>query len=175
MRLIVSLLFLGFALLTEAKEKALPECPNKAIQALVQTGDEPTLDAEVIFRLQPSGKSIGSFQVGGYSSYAELLWSPDGKYAALQTHFSRHTMELFVFRVSSDGIRQVKIQDYTQNIYGRVGVLHGGRGFVDKPLKWLSPDRLLISAAGTLDRSDSDNYDYEVEIRIAPNGDDFVG
>lgn len=46
---------------------------------------------------------------------------------------------------------------------------------MDKPLKWLSPDRLLISAAGTLDRSDSDSYDYEVEIRIIPDADDLVG
>ena len=141
----------------------------------MKTGDEPSMDAVVIFRLKPSGKKIGSFEIGGYSSYAELLWSPDGKYAALQTHFSRHTMEVVVFRVNPEGIQQVKIQDYTQNIYGRVGVLHGGRGFVDKPLKWLSPDRLLISAAGTLDRSDSDSYNYEVEIRIIPEGVDLVG
>lgn len=135
---------------------------------------EKPSEAEVIFRLVSSKRKIGSFPLGGYSAQTEVLWSPDGKYAALQRHFTRHTTEVFVFRVAVDAFQQVKIQDYVQNIYGRLGLLHGGRGFVDKPLKWLAPERLLISATGTLDREDR-SYHYEVEIRIIPDGDQLIG
>jgi len=162
--------------LASADEEAIPPCPNKQIEAVMQTSSIESSVANIVFRLKSSHKEIGSFCLGGYSKYALLIWSPDGQYAALQTHFTRHTMELFVFRVGTDGIQQVKIQDYQQNIYGRLGVLHGGRGSVDKPLKWLGADRLLISARGALDDSEEDSgYHYEVEIHIIPDGSDLVG
>jgi hypothetical protein len=169
--------FLLFVLPVFAREEPLTPSPNSKIEAVVQIHGDPELEnADVVFRLKHSKKKIGSFYVGGYSCYAQILWSPDGRYAALQTHFTRHTMELFVFEVTETGILQVKIEDYLQNIYGRLGVLHGGRGSVDKPLKWLDKDRLLISAMGTLDPSQGDvGFNYEVEIRIIPDSDDLVG
>jgi hypothetical protein len=161
-----------------ADEKPLAPSPDGKIEAIVQFEGDPSLqEYEVVFRIKNSKKKIGSFSLGGYSNYAQILWSPDGLYAALQTHLTRHTKEMFVFQVTETGMQQVKIQDYLQNICGRLGVLHGGRGFVDEPLKWLDKDRLLFSAKGTLamDSSPGDTYKYEVEIRIIPDGDSLVG
>jgi hypothetical protein len=172
-RIILFILLLPACARVGATEKILAPSPNKAVEAVVVDVEKPS-EAEVIFRLVSSKRKIGSFPLGGYSAQTEVLWSPDGKYAALQRHFTRHTTEVFVFRVAVDAFQQVKIQDYVQNIYGRLGLLHGGRGFVDKPLKWLAPERLLISATGTLDREDR-SYHYEVEIRIIPDGDQLIG
>jgi hypothetical protein len=156
-----------------ATDKLLAPSPNRTVEAVVINVEKPS-EAEVMFRVVSSKKKIGSFPLGGYSAETEVLWSPDGKYAALQRHFTRHTTDVFVFRVGIDALQQVKIQDYAQNIYGRLNVVHGGRGFVDRPLKWLAADRLLISAMGTLDREDN-SYQYEVEIRIIPDADHPVG
>jgi hypothetical protein len=158
------------------QEYSIPPCPNKSIEAVLNISKTDPDDGEIIFQQSNTHKKIGSFGLGGYSSYVQLLWSPDGKYAALQTHFTRHSMELFVFRVGLDGIQQVKIEDYLQNIYGRNGVLHGSRSSTDTPLKWLAPDRLLISSKGSLNDTEEDKgYNYEVEISIIPDADELVG
>jgi hypothetical protein len=175
MRNYLSLLFFIIVGSANATEKVLTPCPNKNIEVVVWTNENPSMGGTVIFRDKPSGRKIGSFDLGGYSSYAEILWSPDGSYIALETQQMNHGYELFVFRVIADWIKQVKIQDYIQNIYGRHGVLRGGGRWANEPLKWVSNDRLLISARGTLATSGDTGYNYEVEVRIAPFEDDFIG
>ena len=158
---------------TQAEETALPKCPSGKFEAVATYSDDSD-DNKIIFRLAGTTTPIGTFGLGGYSKYAKLLWSPDGHFAALQTHFTRHTLELFVFEVTESGIKEVKLQDYTQNIYGRLDILRGGRGYSDTPLKWLENDRLLIQAAGLIDKGDDAGYCYRVELRITGGG-ELVG
>jgi hypothetical protein len=75
--------------------------------------------------------------------------------------------------VTPEKVRPVTVEDYIQNIYGRLGILHAPRGWSNRPLRWLAPDRLLISAAGDL--ADEESYDYEVEVTMIPDADEIVG
>ena len=169
------ILFLLFSLVvTRAEEMALPKCPSGKFAAVMAFSDDPD-DSKIIFRLVGTSKTVGAFGLGGCSKYAELLWSPDSRFAAVQTHFTRHTMELSVFEVSENGIKQAKLQDYTQTIYGRLDILHGGRGQADVSLKWLDKDRLLIEAAGTIGKGDDADYRYRIELRVVSDADEIVG
>ncbi len=161
-----------------AEETSLGFSPKKQFEAVIQTSDihEMTL----VFRKASSHERLGSYFLGSYSPYAVLLWSPTERFVAVQTNCSRHSMELVVFAVTDTAIKQVSLQDYRQNIFGRLGILHGGRGEVDKPLKWLNNDRLLLLTMGTLPDTEDGfrsegGYRYHVELRIIPDSVDFVG
>jgi hypothetical protein len=157
-----------------AEEKALPASPDKAIEALLRLPDTPDGVEHLVFRLGSTRKEIASFPSGAFiAGVSEILWSPDGRFAAFAVRTTRRTRELSVFHVTSEKVRQVKMEDYMQNIYGRLGILHAARGWSNRPLKWLTPDRLLISAAGDLAAEES--YDYEVEVKIIPDAENFVG
>jgi hypothetical protein len=177
--MITSLFFpLAFSLslsLTSAEEIGTTPSPDGKIETTIHYSPTDNDDDNLIFKDKVSHKEIGTFYLGGYSTYTKLLWSPDSKYLALQTHFTRHTKELFIFRITQEGIKPVTIQDYKENIYGRLGVLRGYRGYADEPIKWLGNDRLLISASGTIGQAENTAYDYEVEIQIIENGSDLEG
>ena len=51
---------------------------------------------------------------------------------------------------------------------------------MDKPLKWLTNDRLLVLTMGTLPDTEEgfrseESYRYHVELRIIPDSVDFTG
>lgn len=176
--ILVMMLMMSHCFTGRAEETSLGFSPKKQFEAVIQTSDihEMTL----VFRKAPSHKRLGSYFLGSYSPYVKLLWSPTERYVAVQTHCSRHTNELVVFAVTGTSIKQVNLQDYRQNIFGRLGILHGGRGQVDEPLKWLTNDHLLLQAMGSLPDTEDGfrtegGYRYHVELRITPDYDDFVG
>lgn len=151
-------------------------CPDPAIEAVFKNPAPDQFDEtdEVIFRLKASGKKIASFSEGGFGNGdPQLLWSPDGRLAALVTRTTRHTREISIYHVSAEKVRKVKVEDYTQNIYGRLGILHGDGGEAHLARKWLEADRLLIYTRGGL--GNEDFYEYEVEVKVIPDADEFTG
>jgi hypothetical protein len=157
-----------------AEEKALPACPDKTIEAVLKVPDTPDGLEQLVFRLSSTRTEIAAFPSRAFTAgVSEILWSPDGRFAAFAARTTRRTRDLSVFHVTAEKVRQVKLEDYMQNIYGRLGILHASRGWSNRPLRWLAPDRLLISAAGDL--SEEKSYDYEVEIRMIPDAEEIVG
>ena len=127
-----------------------------------------------MFRDTVTGKILGSHPL--FRPAPTLIWSPDGHYAALQHLYERHFVRVDVFEVTESGIRLAEIENYTQNIYGRLGVLHGGRGQSDQVIKWLSKDQLLIQTRGSTSNSEDDlGYCYQVQLRIYNSGDPLLG
>jgi hypothetical protein len=174
MRWILALLLSVSVTTASAEEKALPASPDKTIEALLRLPDTPDGVEQLVFRLGSNRKEIALFPSRAFiAGVSEILWSPDGRFAAFTARTTRRTRELSIFHVTPEKVRPVKVEDYIQNIYGRLGILHAPRGWSNRPLRWLAPDRLLISAAGDL--ADEESYDYEVEVTMIPDADEIVG
>ncbi|MCW1912720.1 hypothetical protein OJ996_03990 [Luteolibacter sp. GHJ8] len=157
-----------------AKEQPLAACPDKAIEAVYRISNDGGEAEEIIFKVKSTGKKIASFPSGGFGTEVpELLWSSDGRLAAVSIRTTRNTRNLMVFHVTADEAKQVQLQDFTQNIYGRLGILRGTGSSSNKPLRWLAADRLLISAWGALENEDW--YDYEVELTVIQDAGNRVG
>ena len=159
-----------------ARELPLAACPDEKIEAVFKTLGPDDFDGvdEVIFRIKATGKKIASFPEGGFGTgNPQMLWSPDGRLAALVTRTTRHTAGITVYHVTAEEVRAVKMEDYTQNIYGRLGILHGTGAEAHLARKWLAADRLLIYTRGSL--GNEDFYEYEVEVLINPDGGNFTG
>ena len=157
-----------------AMEHPLAACPDGGIEAVFKTPETPEEGEEIIFKNMSSGKKIASFPCGGFGvEVPELLWSPDGRHAALDIRTTRHTRDLMVFHVTGQEVQKVQVEDFTQNINGRLGILHGSGRHANRPLRWLAPDRLLISAAGTL--KDEESYEYKVEIKVIQDAEQWIG
>lgn len=109
----------------------------RAEDSLVRGGKSPDGRYEVrIYQTaskEPSDYYYGVFDTKGhklieelsegatYASYtgakktATVLWNPSGHFFALTDHSGRHSMELYVYRVSSTDVALLKMPDYLQN------------------------------------------------------------
>lgn len=79
---------------------------------------------------------------GGFTNYdgaqetAEVLWHPSSRFFALTDHGSRHSMELYVYRLSPSSVELLKAPDYFQNALGRIGATECYLTSVVKPVRW---------------------------------------
>jgi len=90
-----------------------------------------------------TGKVLQQFSAGGgFADYygaimvSEVLWSPSSRYFALLDHGSRHSMELYLFRVAGSGVIELKAPDYLKKGLTLAGEKTIYLVSVVKPISW---------------------------------------
>jgi hypothetical protein len=80
---------------------------------------------------------------GGYSRYSsakeisKVFWHPSSRFFALTDHGTRHSMEMYIYEITSDNkIILIGQPDYFQNALGRVNSTEAYMTAVVKPINW---------------------------------------
>lgn len=86
----------------------------------------------------------------------KAVWSPDGKYVALNLRETRHATTAYLFQVNPPKLTCIELPSYWSKAEKFLGSKADFRGGIETPLRWSDSKTLIVRSRGTLRNNDSE-------------------
>lgn len=138
--------------------------------------------SEYSFQIHAKNKEKPLFTLPGsgfrdYSvakGYCKALWSQTSRFAVIAERDTRHTTEIYIMDVSSDGAKRLEIPDYVQNALGRVNATSIDFACVSTPKRW-DGDDLIVGLYFTANGRHSYTCDVTLHLYHEQDSESSVG
>ena len=108
------------------------------------------------------------------------MWSPDSQWFALNYRDTKWSRDISFYHMSNGKARKVIPPSYTQNIFGREGIVRSGRYLIQEPVGWTDRkatddwviDHFELTVEGTASEmpvaaDPNEWYKYRVRLKLS--------